>query len=160
MKFHIISALQSKYNAILSKLPHLSEQDDNQDRFSVQTEWLAKFWFVQKSGGFDKLSTSGHSSVIVPLTCPWQSLINMHMEENEESNKLSCTIKEVTSALGESFSFELEQISKHPDQNEAAFCRYICIAVDILMQLCYASVQVSASKGLLGAATPAKDANF
>ena len=128
VKFHVISALQSKYNAILSKLPHLSAQNDNQDNYSAQTELLAKFWFMQKSGELDKLSTSGHSSIIVPLTYPWQSLINIHMEENEESSKLSCTIKKVTSALGESYSFELEQIleqSKHPDQNKIAFFRYV-----------------------------------
>ena len=124
VKFHAISALQSKYNMVLSKLPQLSAQDGSQDSLLVHTEWLAKFWFMQKSGEFDKLAAGGHTSV-VPLTYPWQWLINM--KGKEESTEFSCTIKEVTGALSESFSLELEEILeqvKLTDQNKMVLLRY------------------------------------
>ena len=124
VKFHAISALQSKYNMILSKLPHLSAQDSSQDSLLVQTKWLAKFWFMQKSGEFDELAAGGHTSV-VSLTYPWQWFINM--KGKEEPNELSCTIKEVAGVLSESYSLELEQILeqvKLPDQNKTVFLRF------------------------------------
>lgn len=125
VKSHVFSALCSKYNLILNKLPHLSEsaQDGNQGSLFAQTEWLAKFWLMQKSGEFDAL-TVGEHNIAVPLTYPWQWFINA--EGKEESNKLSCTVKEATSVLSEVFSSELEQIleeAKLTDQNKVIFLR-------------------------------------
>ena len=120
IKFHAISALQSKYNMILSKLQlHLFPQDSSQE-----TEWLAKFWFMQQYGEFDKLAAGGVTSV-VPLTYPWQWLINV--KGKEESSEHSCTVKEIAGALSESFSSEQERIVeqvKLTDQNKTVFLRY------------------------------------
>ena len=123
VKFHAISALQSKYNMILSKLPHLSAQDSSQESL-VQTEWLAKFWFMQQSGEFDKLA-AGRVTSVVPLTYPWRWLINV--KGKEESNEHSCTVKEIAGAVSESFTSEQEQIVeqvKLTDQNKTVFLRY------------------------------------
>ena len=128
-KFHAISALHCKYNMILSKLPHLSTQDGSQDSLSIQAEWLAKFWFMQKSGEFEKLSAETN---MIQLTYPWQWFTNT--EGREESTKLSCTIKEVTGALSESCSLELEQIleqAKITEQNKIVFFRYTIFLIAI-----------------------------
>lgn len=134
VKFHATSALQSKYNMILSKLPHLSAQDSSQESLLAQTEWLAKFWFMQQSGGFDKLA-AGVASV-VPLTYPWQWLINV--KGKEESNEPSCTVKEIAGALSESFSSEQEQIVeqvKLTDQNKMVFLRYVFLIANLLYMI-------------------------
>lgn len=106
----------------------MSTQAGDQSSLLDQTEWLAKFWYIQKSGEFD--SVDKHLDVI-PLTYPWQWFIQA--QRKEESAKLSCTIKEVTSALSEAFSLELKQIleqAKLSDQNEIVFFRYTILVAD------------------------------
>lgn len=118
IKSHTVSALQSKYNVILSKLPDLSVQDCSEGSLLVRAEWLAKFWFMQKHGELP-------AGEVVSLTHPWQWFTN---EGREDCKKPSCTVQEVTSALSEMFSLELEQILeqvKCTDQNQVVFFRYI-----------------------------------
>lgn len=132
IKCHVISALHSKYNLILTKFLHLSLQaGGEQASVSVQTEWLAKFWFAQKSGELDKLGIGNNAST-VPLMYPWQWLTGV--EGTEKSDKPSCTIKDVTSILSETFSLELEQVmeqAKLTDQNKVVFFRYFLHIITI-----------------------------
>lgn len=108
----------------MSELPHLPDQSDRYSNLLIQTEWLAKFWFMQSSGKLEQLG----GSEVVALTHPWEQLA---YAEGKESNKFSCTVKEVTSVLEGMFSLELEQIleqAKLTDQNKMVFFRYIYIA--------------------------------
>lgn len=124
IKSHLVSALHSKYNIVMSKLPPLCVQAGNQESLLVWTEWLGKFWFMLK---YDEHGKVANASEVVPLKYPWHQHFT-NMEGKKESNKLSCTVAEVTSALGEMFSSELEQVleqAKITDQNKLTFFRYL-----------------------------------
>ena len=128
IKSYTVSALHSKYNVILSKLPPLCVQAGNQEGLLVWTEWLGKFWFMLKCGEHGKTVDASDHSKVVPLTYPWHQHFNSMEGKKKESNELSCTVAEVTSALGEMFSLELEEVleqAKITDQNKLAFFRYI-----------------------------------
>ena len=125
MKSHLVSALHSKYNTVLSKLLPLCIQSGDQESSLIWTEWLGKFWFMLRCGEHGKMVDAGDHSKVVTLTYPWHQHFT-NMEGKKESDELSCTVAEVTSALGELYTLELEGVleqAKFTDQNKMAFFR-------------------------------------